>query len=76
MRDSMINALGGKCEQCGSTEKLQFNHKFKRYWDPAKFNRVSRMKRYLEDMNKGHINLLCSHCNALFQPAESDEVPF
>lgn len=72
----MIEALGARCSQCGSTEDLQFNHIYERYWTPRRVNSLARLKIYQEEIDKGHINLLCRRCNAVYVPLPNSEVPF
>lgn len=65
LRDQLITEMGGKCEECGRTKKLEFHHKFKRQWTARKTSRWQRMAHYRREFERGVLRLLCSKCNKL-----------
>ena len=62
--ETLKRQMGGRCERCGSREKLQFHHPYGRDWDPTKVNRWVRIARYRREANNGLLTLLCKPCNA------------
>jgi hypothetical protein len=62
-RESLIQALGGKCVRCGSREGLEFDHVRGRKWDIVQTASHQRMKRYVEEAGKGLLQLLCKTHN-------------
>lgn len=62
-RARLIELLGGKCVECGSTEKLEFHHTHPRGWVASHLNRWQRLAEYKRDIARGHIELLCKACN-------------
>lgn len=56
--------LGGKCVDCGTTNRLEFDHIHGKDYDPRKMNRWTRMKRIEDEADQGLIELRCRSCNA------------
>jgi len=85
-RMQLITDLGGRCENCGAIEKLEFDHPHGREWTPRKHDVLTRLKKYAADYAAGNLRLLCSHCNKILLPdrdpwidretARELEVPF
>jgi 5-methylcytosine-specific restriction endonuclease McrA len=82
-RQALIERMGGKCAQCGTAENLEFNHIYQRTWFCEQYGAAPTMiKRYTEDFERGHLNLLCSECNKRYEPLPLpkeylfDDVPF
>jgi 5-methylcytosine-specific restriction endonuclease McrA len=70
-RESLIRKLGGRCQRCGSTTKLEFHHTKPRTWTAAAVSRSVRIRLYEADYEKGIIELLCKKCNkAAGEPKE------
>lgn len=63
-REKLISDLGGCCKECGSTERLEFDHLVPRTWDRNKLNAHSRIAMYKREAAEGKIQLLCRSCNA------------
>lgn len=64
-RAELINSLGGRCEICRTTEKLEFDHiNDDRDWEARKVSRWVRIARYAREEDQGRIQLLCRSCNA------------
>jgi hypothetical protein len=80
LRDALINDMGGRCEQCGTAEKLEFNHKYGKCWEPRMICFYNRMLRYRREFEAGELNLLCKSCNYKYWPvartAEGELCPF
>jgi hypothetical protein len=62
-RRALIQALGGCCELCGSSHKLQFHHTGPRTWVARRKSRWMRIILYWRDYQAGIIQLLCSQCH-------------
>lgn len=77
-RQILIQAMGGRCEDCGDTEDLEFHHTEHREWIAAELSRWERQKRYESEWADGVLMLLCSTCNKVHgRPVtESAEVAF
>jgi hypothetical protein len=57
-------ALGNRCEICGSSDDLEIDHVDGRDWEPRKKSAHCRAKRYLYELMAGvHLRLLCATCN-------------
>lgn len=68
-RRVLIKALGGKCEACGSIERLELDHKNEegREWckgENIRIGRMQRLKLYEEDYCEDKLRVLCRSCNA------------
>lgn len=59
----LVALLGGECRDCGVKNDLQFDHVYKRYWNPGEFGLLHRMRRYRSEVWRGLIQLLCGSCN-------------
>jgi hypothetical protein len=65
LRAELIAYLGGKCVKCGTTDRLEFDHKGgDRDWEPTRVNQWTRMKLYWRDARAGKLRLLCKPHNA------------
>lgn len=62
-RRFLIRILGGRCEECGTKEFLQFHHTIPRTWTARKLDRLTRMKHYYKEASLGILELLCCDCN-------------
>lgn len=62
-RLSLIAAMGGACEQCGTTDDLQFHHTRPRTWIARNVNRWVRLANYKREHAAGLLLLLCGVCN-------------
>lgn len=62
-RYDLMQKLGGKCDKCGSTKKLEFDHPNGRDWQPRKKNRWMRMIIYEREAAEGLLRILCKSCN-------------
>lgn len=63
LRAELIEQLGGKCVQCGATERLEFDHLEPRTWLAENHNLWTRMAKYRREAAEGKIQLLCKSCN-------------
>src|SRR5690606_32918172 len=73
-RAKLIEAMGGKCDYCGSVEKLEFHHLQRRTWVARNLSRWSRIARYWEEFEWGVLKLACAPCNKrLGQPEASED---
>ena len=63
-RKIIVEKLGGKCEKCGATKKLEPHHKTPRTWVSRESWAMSRLLRYLREIAAGvPLGLLCLTCN-------------
>ena len=64
-RAFLILKLGGYCVKCGSDQGLEFHHidPLTRTWTARWLDRETRMKHYMEDEDKGLLQLLCQNCH-------------
>lgn len=62
-RLELIDAMGGKCQRCGSDHRLEFHHPNGRDYDVTRLSRWQRMIRYRGDLASGNLQLLCRACN-------------
>jgi 5-methylcytosine-specific restriction endonuclease McrA len=60
----LIDKLGGKCNHCGVTHTLQFDHIYGRDWEVRSVGPSTRLARYDKEIEEGMIQLLCRICNA------------
>jgi hypothetical protein len=66
-RRLLILTLGDKCEECGSTDRLEIHHKNGRGWEAEKMSQRGRVRRYLKEMEAGiPLGVLCRKCNGSF----------
>lgn len=63
-RRDLVALLGGKCAECGTTRRLEFDHPHGRDYDPARLSRWSRIARYRRDAAAGNLRVLCRSHNA------------
>lgn len=63
-RKALIERLGGKCAECGTRRRLEFDHPRGRDYDPARLSQWRRIKRYEEDARAGNLRVLCRFDNA------------
>ena len=84
-RDELVELLGGKCQWCGSNEKLEVHHdNGDRDWDLVKVSCLTRIRRYRKEYEAGvKMYLLCKKCHKREldhrhwgKPMEQDDVPF
>ena len=75
-RQILIRAMGGKCEECGSEQDLEFHHTEPRQWIAANLSRWQRQVYYEDDYWEGKLKLLCSTCNKKNGVPSDDDVPF
>jgi len=72
-RAAMFDRLGGKCvcmkckkhkgKMCGSTKRLEPDHKDGRVWKPDELSLERRMDQYEADERAAKLQLLCRSCN-------------
>ena len=64
----LVQALGGKCEQCDETDpdKLEIDHINGRDWVPNKVSSSWRVSLYRREAKEGKLQVLCSGCNKSF----------
>ena len=62
-RMKLKKAMGGRCERCGETEKLEFHDKLGRGSKHHALGSAARIRWYREEWNKGNIELLCEMCH-------------
>lgn len=63
-KEALIEFLGGRCVNCGSTKRLTFDHvKGERDWEPREVHATKRLRIYTEEALNDLIQLLCVHCN-------------
>jgi hypothetical protein len=60
--------LGGRCAECGSTDRLQVDHPFGRTYNVKRMSHYNRVRRYLKEEKEGLIRLLCLACNEVIRP--------
>lgn len=64
-RAGFIAELGGQCVDCGTDERLEFDHEYQRDWQPRDHARWVRLNKYRRDHDEGRtIVLRCRSCNA------------
>jgi hypothetical protein len=63
-RAALIAELGGECVDCGTKERLEFDHTAPREWDCKRPARWQRMRLYRREAAAGLIVLRCRSCNA------------
>ena len=62
---ALIQRLGGKCERCGSTKRLEVHHPKGRGYEARKMSSTARIKKYLEEEKAGvDLGVLCKPCNS------------
>ncbi len=63
---ALIQALGGKCENCKCTEDLTIDHWNGRNWGcrPEALSSWERIVRYEREHAKGLVRCLCRSCNS------------
>lgn len=62
-RAALIEALGGVCVECRTTERLEFDHTEPREWIASKKNQETRQRFYEREAAAGKIVLRCRVCN-------------
>jgi hypothetical protein len=64
IRKGLRLLLGGRCRECGTTQKLEIQHVDGCTWVQRKLNTRSRWYRYLKEYREGvRLELLCRSCN-------------
>lgn len=63
-RAAIIAALGGKCKDCGTTEKLEIDGENGHPRQPRKLSRWTRVRMYETQLAAGELNCRCRRCNA------------
>ena len=64
----LLDMLGGVCTECGSDEKLEFNHLYQHEHNLAKLSIDQRMMLYYRESKLGLIDLRCKRCNKRYVP--------
>jgi hypothetical protein len=60
----LVEKLGGKCVECGSTDDLEIDHMDGRDWEPRALSSTMRAARYWREYEEGvRLRVLCSSCN-------------
>lgn len=62
-KEALIERLGGKCQKCGTTENLQFDHIHGRDYNPNKLSYKHRLTVYEREAAEGKLQLLCEAHN-------------
>lgn len=66
VRDELITKLGGKCQRCGSTDELEFDHICgEKPWVAKDKEWSHRISIYRKEAMDGKLQLLCSVCNRM-----------
>lgn len=69
----LLEMLGGKCAECGATERLEIDHLYQRTWNSSKTYSAQRLRIQIAEAEAGKVQLLCRTCNARKgRPAEED----
>lgn len=64
-KEALIEFLGGKCVDCGTTENLTFDHiDGYRDWEPREVHSTKRLRIYTDEALNDKIQLLCGWCNS------------
>jgi hypothetical protein len=63
-RKALIEKLGGKCADCGSTTQLELDGINGHRKQPNKLARWNRVKMYEDDFAAGNLACRCRTCNA------------
>ena len=59
LRQQIVEFLGGVCVTCGTTEELEFHHKYGNTWQSNKLGSYQRLLKYKEEAEAGLLELLC-----------------
>jgi hypothetical protein len=62
-KKALIAYLGGRCQKCGSTTALEFDHINGRTWQVTKVASHMRVRRYWQEARAGLLQLLCKADN-------------
>lgn len=66
-RQALVDALGGACLRCGSTENLTIEHVDGRDYNIRKLSCFQRVKKYMEELRSGvRLCLYCLECNSSY----------
>lgn len=63
-REALIERLGCRCVNCGTTQRLEFDHIIPADWSRRHYDYIARIKLYEAEASVGAIQLLCRSCNA------------
>jgi 5-methylcytosine-specific restriction endonuclease McrA len=63
-RAELIQKLGGKCVECGSTEFLEIDHIHGKAYEASKLGSSDRIRRYMKEYEQGLLQVLCKSCNS------------
>lgn len=63
-RVRLVQALGGKCAQCGVTSNLTFDCIKPTGGQHHRMSSVQRMGYYLAQARRGNVQVLCHGCNS------------
>ena len=75
LRSLLLESLGGKCVDCGTTKKLEFDVKDPTLGNGDKHHKMdtsARMSFYRKMMRIGNLTIRCSKCNGK-KGAKSEE---
>jgi hypothetical protein len=64
MRRMIFKALGRICRNCGTKQRLEFDHPTGRTWKADQYSGLTRIRMYWKDFKKRKLSVLCRHCNA------------
>jgi len=63
MRMALKRAMGGRCERCGSTDKLEFHDRLERGAEHHGLGSAGRYRWYKAEWTRGNIELICERCH-------------
>jgi hypothetical protein len=64
LRAALVCALGGRCVDCGTATRLEFDHTVPRTWSARRCSSWTRVRIYQREAAEGLLCLRCRTCNA------------
>lgn len=62
-RRQLIDQLGGRCVDCGTTDDLQLDHKYQRTWKCRELDTSRKVAMYRREAARGLLEVRCGTCN-------------
>lgn len=62
-RAALVQSLGGRCAQCGSTHSLEIDHIHGRDYRLSDLSSDQRVSRYRREAQANLLQVLCDPCN-------------